>query len=463
MSSHVSTSVIMAGVVFGLLGGAQRLAAQSEVHEIAKLTASDAEFYERFGVSVSIGQNVFVSGAFWDDEGGTGSGSGYVYRFDGTNWIEEAKLTASDAETFDEFGIAVAISENVVVVGARNEGNTGGTNNDYGHGAAYVYRFDGTHWNEEAKFIASDALPGDRFGISVSVSGDVAVIGNHALFSDDLGSAHVYRFDGTDWIVETVLTASDQAANDKYAFSVSVSGDVIMVGAWNDDDGASNSGSVYVYRFDPGTSEWIEEAKLTASDHETNDYFGIAVSVSDDVVAIGALGDADSGYESGAAYVFRYNPGDPGDWNEEAKLTAVDAAEYEFFGGAVSISGDVVMVGARNEGNTGYPNNDGPGAVYAYRFDGESWVAEAKLTASEAPPGERLGRSVSITGCVAMAGAPRNDDAGTYSGAAYVFDLSEFCGEPLVGDLDGEGDIDAGDLAMLLGAWGACTHPGSTR
>ena len=137
----------------------------------------------------------------------------------------------------------------------------------------------------------------------------------------DSGSAYVFRYDGSDWVEEAKLTASDGAADDYFGGSVAISGDTAVVGAVCDDDNGRNSGSAYVFRYDG--SDWAEEAKLTASDGAAYDYFGCSVAVSGDTAVVGASDDDDNGLDSGSAYVFRY---DGSDWTEEAKLTASDGA-----------------------------------------------------------------------------------------------------------------------------------------
>ena len=423
-----STIVLMIVVATSnILPSAHSARGQCQVNELAKLTASDAGESDQFGVSVCVSGNKAVVGAFWESDAHEGSGAAYVYRREGTAWVEEAKLTASDAAAYDEFGIRVAVDGDVIVVGARNEGNTGIGPSNYGHGAAYVFRFHPGApgaWVQEAKLVASDAIVGDRFGISVSVSGDVVVIGNHALFSDQLGSAYVFRFDGGGWNEEAQLTASDAATNDGYGRSVSLSGNVAVVGSWNDDDGGRDSGSAYIYRFDG--SEWVEEQKLTASDAEAMDYFGSSVSVTGGVIVVGAWGDdeacpGDPDCRSGSAYVYRFHSGPPGHWVEEDKLTPLHGAKKDLFGDSVAVSGNVAVVGARNSGNTGGPYYDGPGLAYVYWWDATRWVQAATLAASDAASGDWFGRSVSVSGDVAVIGSRHTDDAGVKSGTAYVF------------------------------------------
>jgi hypothetical protein len=211
-----------------------------------------------------------------------------VYRFDGTDWVEEQKLLASDGASNDWFGISVAISGGVAVIGTSNGG---------GFGSAYVYRFDGTAWTEEQKLLASDGASGDRFGYSVALLGDVAVIGaeDDDDNGDKSGSAYVYRFDGIDWIEEQKLLASDGTAGDGFGHSVTLSADEAVIAAFGND-------SAYVYRFDG--ANYAEKRKLLASDGESSDWFGIWVAASEGVVVIGAMYDDDNGRDSGSAYVF---------------------------------------------------------------------------------------------------------------------------------------------------------------
>ena len=174
---------------------------------------------------------------------------------------------------------------------------------------------------EDFKLLAFDIVAGDHFGSSVSISGDIAIVGApmHDDNSHDAGSAYIYRKSGATWGQETKLLASDGALSDLFGVSVSISGDVAIVGAHLDDDNGPNSGSAYIYRYDPGLPGWIEEAKLIASDGSRDEHFGWSVSISGDIVCIGAFFDEDNGTDSGSAYIFRFNPNTTV-WTEEAKL-----------------------------------------------------------------------------------------------------------------------------------------------
>ena len=164
-----------------------------------------------------------------------------------------------------------------------------------------------------------------------------------------------------------------------------------------------------------GLAQIREVAKLTASDGEAFDQFGHAVSVSGNLAVIGARHDDDGGSDSGAAYVYRYDP-PSGDWIEQAKLTASDAAADDYFGISVSVSGDLAVIGADQD-------DDSSGSAYGYRYDSPSgkWIEEAKLTASDAARDDRLGASVSVSGDLAVIGAWGDDDAGRWTGSSNVY------------------------------------------
>jgi hypothetical protein len=237
-------------------------------------------------------------------DNGPSSGSAYVYRFDGATWNQEAKLLADDGAAGDGFGRSVALAEGVIVVGADSTDDNGSLS-----GSAYVYRFDGANWTQEQKLLAADREAGDRFGTSVAVVKDIILVG---AYSDDedvvdvginFGSAYVFEFSGGLWNEEQKLTASDGDANDFFGTSVAIDGDVIVVGADTEGENGFRSGAAYVYRRLDGLG-WTENDKLTASDGDNNDRFGQSVDVNGDVAVVGAFLDENDGSSQGSAYAF---------------------------------------------------------------------------------------------------------------------------------------------------------------
>jgi hypothetical protein len=361
-----------------------------------KLTASDGAADDYFGQSVSISGDYAIVGAYYDDDSASNSGSAYIFKRDGTSWSEQAKITASDGAADDRFGVSVSISGDYAIVGACRDDDGGSSS-----GSAYIFKHDGTSWSEQAKITASDGAADDMFG-RTDDSGS------------DSGSAYIFKRDGTSWGEQAKITASDGAAGDLFSYPVSISGDYAIVGAYLDDDSGSDSGSAYIFKRD-GTS-WGEQAKITASDVAGDDRFGISVSISGDYAIVGACYDDDSGSDSGSIYIFKR---DGTSWGEQAKITASDGAGGDLFGASVSISGDYATVSAHRDDDRGSDS----GSAYIFKRDGTSWGEQAKITASDGAAGDLFGVPASISGDYAIVGAHYDDDSGSASGSAYVYDI----------------------------------------
>jgi hypothetical protein len=377
--------------------------------QVQKLAAGDAAQGDQFGYWVSISGDTAVVGAW-----GKNSVTGAAYVFDrnqggANNWGQVQKLAASDAAEGDQFGVSVAISGDTVVVGA----NAQNTNT----GAAYVFdRNQGgaNNWGQVQKLAASDAAAFDQFGITVSISGDTVVVGANGK-TNSTGAAYVFdRNQGgtNNWGQVKELTASDAAERDQFGFWASISGDTAVVGAWGKN---SVTGAAYVFeRNQGGANNWGQVQKLAASDAAAGDGFGVSVSISGDTVAVGAYGKNSS---AGAAYVFDRNQGGTSNWGQVQELAATDAAVDDAFGIAVSNSGDTVVVGA-------YGKNSFSGAAYVFdRNQGgtNNWGQVQKLVASNAAAFDWFGVAVAISGDTVVVGASQKS---SITGTAYVFDLA---------------------------------------
>ncbi|MCH7718986.1 MAG: hypothetical protein IIB21_05900, partial [Chloroflexi bacterium] len=334
--------------------------------EVTKLKASDAEAGDFFGVSVAVSGKTAIIGADAEDAGGDFAGAAYVFqRGQGgpDNWGEVTKLTASDAQATDWFGATVAVSGDTAVVGAYLE-DAGG---DFA-GAAYVFQRDhggANAWGEVTKLTASDAQAEDEFGASVAVSGDIILVGafQEDAAGDEAGAAYVFLRDrgGADnWGEVTKLKASDAEAGDFFGVSVAVSGNTAIIGADAEDAGGSIAGAAYVLQRDRGGADnWGEVTKLTASDAQAGDFFGSGVSISGDTAIVGAFREE---LDAGAAYVFGRDQDGTDSWGEVTKLTASDAQGGDFFGIRVAISNGATIVGAFHEDAGGI----GAGAAYLF-------------------------------------------------------------------------------------------------
>ena len=403
-----------------------------------------------FGISVAMDGNTAVVGAYQDDDAtNDNSGSAHVFTRSSSAapWSWSAKLTASDAAANDEFGIAVAVDGDTIVVGAhQNDADT----NDNDEGAAYVFTWNSSNskWEQKAKLTASDAAANDEFGISVAVDGDTVVVGAHKADYIDLndssnnladsGAAYVFTKPGSGgWAdaTETAkLTASDAAANDEFGISVAVDGGTVVVGAHKADyidlnDSSNNladSGAAYVFT-KPGSGGWVnatETAKLAASDGAADDELGISVAVDGDTVVLGAHKyDVDDNGTSipnaGAAYVFTKPVNGWATSTSTANLIASDAARGDEFGISVAVDDDddTIVVGAYLDDD----NGDNSGSAYVFTRDSNGWSQKTKLTGPSRGKGGRLGYSVAVVGDTVIAGAERSNISGPDSGAVYLW------------------------------------------
>jgi hypothetical protein len=364
-----------------------------------KLLIPDLAAGDHFGTSVAISGNVAVVGAPDHDAPATGCGSAYA--FNATTGTKTQDLIALDAANGDTFGTSVGVSGNVAVIGAPK---------DAPGGSAYLYQVPTGGYLR--KLTSTDTVNGDAFGRSVDIDGGVAIVG--AFGNDDDGSlsGSAYLFNVTTGSQLYKLTADDAAGGDNFGYSVAVSGDVAIVGAYCDDGpGSLNSGSAYLFNVTTGS----QLHKLTADDAAASDYFGCSVGISGDVAIVGAYGDDDDGDYSGSAYLFNVTTG-----SQLHKLTAEDADAADYFGWSVGISGGVAVVGACND------DDAGGGSGSAYMFDVTSGAQlEEKLIASDADSGANFGFSVAVSGGRGIVGAYSDDDAGNNVGSAYLFTTPE--------------------------------------
>lgn len=342
-------------------------------------------------------------------------GCAFVLYYNGSEWQTKARLTASDGVTDDNFGYSVSMSGDVIVVGAYK---------DDGDGSAYVFE-KGSLWSdmtETAKLTASDGATNDWFGASVSISGDIIAVGAYGADSY-IGSAYVFEKPGTNWanMIETgKLMASDAGANDWFGQSICISGDLIVIGARKDDHVGETNGSAYVFeKPEGGWGTMTQTGKLTSSDAADYDMFGTSVSVSNNIIVVGANWDDDNGEKSGSAYIFEEPVTGWKDTTQVAKLTAFDGAADDYLGSSVIISNNMIVVGA-------YGDDLYTGSAYIYNKPVGGWedmTQSDKLSATDGEADDYFGISLGISGDNILVGAYLDDDKGDNSGAVYVNQL----------------------------------------
>jgi FG-GAP repeat len=307
---------------------------------------------------------------------------------------QQAYVKASNTGEFDGFGTTVAISSDTLIVGSPYEssnatGVNGNQNNELApySGAAYIYVRSGTNWTQQAYLKASENLNYNEFGSTVAIDGDTVVIG--APYANPGGSAYVFVRTGTNWTQQALLKASNRGGN--FGNALSISGDTIVVAAYREGNNATGINGV--------------QTNYTSMD-------------------------------SGAAYVFVRNGTT---WTQQAYVKASNAQASDYFGGAIGLAGDTMVVGAREEdGFAGVngPNNNlafASGAAYVFLRTGTNWTQQAYLKASNIGLSDAFGHAVAVFDDTVVVGAIEEDSNATgvngnqanndsyESGAAYVF------------------------------------------
>ncbi len=404
---------------------------------IGYVKASNTGADDWFGgaIALSADGRTLAVGASGEDSGGneaddsiTNAGAVYVYSLDGDSWSQQAYLKASNADPEDRFGTAVALSAdgNTLAVGAYTEdgdGSDAGDNSAPNAGAVYLFTRNGDSWSQQAYLKAADAANGDHFGWSVALSADGATLAVGASNKNTYaGAVYVFTRDDGLWLTP----GNNNAPNE-------------------------------------GSGPWSQQAYLEASNADTFDQFGrsLALSADGNLLAVGAFGEEskatgvwppgpwttlimnnDDAGDAGAVYLYR-RIGET--WSQEAYVKASNTDGEDRFGAAVALSadGNTLAVGAIREDSTAFvingdqDSNDAndAGAVYLYRFDGQSWGQEAYVKASNTDTGEFFGAAVALSadGNTLAVGAVRedssatgingdaSDDSAEYAGAVYLY------------------------------------------
>jgi hypothetical protein len=413
MTAKQRLSVSIAGVLIFASGSEAAWLGTGET----QLYASNPDLEDDFGHAMALAGDTLVVGAYSDDHAAAvDAGSAYVFQRSGISWNFVKRLKASDASAKSYFGTSVATDGETIVIGAHGD--------DTYAGAAYVFVRDGTTWVEQQKLVPDNSAADDWFGCSVAVEGDTVLVGAE---NDDvpgnlnIGLAYVFVRAGTDWSQQAKLMASDAEHLDGFGHAVALSGETAFVGATGSQVGAyDGAGAVYVFARS-GTA-WAEQEKLSAGDPSAGAGFGDCLASSGEALAVGATSGGTYHGGEGAAYVFvREGTG----WIQQAKLDNPEQLVNEDFGTSVAISGDTLLVGAPW---------DSPsagvlvGAAHRFSRSGPTWGLVQTLVASDGEHGDTFGGSVAIDGDEAFVGAPNDEIPGgvVNTGSVYVFALSPY-------------------------------------
>jgi len=401
----------LAPALFALTAFTSALHAQCRM---ATVQAAPSQSFSKFGSSVAISGHRLVVGAPEVSLSASSNGAAYVFEQNGAGWIQTAVLTANDAMDFDEFGISVAIDGDTILVGADAvDGPLSG-----GVGAVYAFEFNGAQWVQTQKFQASDGASGGFFGFKLALLGDTAVVGRFwdSAAAVHAGSAYVFTRSASTWTETQKLLPSPARVEDNFGYALDLSADRIVVAAperfWS---GPSDRqlGRVFVYSKNSGI--WTEQAVLGASNATAQDQFGISVSIDGDQLAVGAwqefFSTAMSG--NGKALVFDWTGNV---WQETQSIAAFDGHLEEEFGASVALQGSWLLVGAPSR--DAFPLW---GGTYVYQKGPAGWTFASLLLPDPNPSLSWAGNALAIDGNYAVAGAYIESGTNTQNGTAYIY------------------------------------------
>ena len=390
------------------------------LNEVQKLRAADATEDDDLGLSVSMFENIIVASAGGKrSASGEFTGAAYVFERDLSDgqWKQTAKLEAADGVSRARFGAPVSVFGNTIFIGAPSDSSSGRT----GAGSIYVFEKNAStnKWGQTAKLEPADAEAFDHFGVSISIAGELVVVG--ATHEDPPPSTnrdsffYIFEKNSTTGQWEQIQKIID----DFEEIRVALSGEIILVGDFD-----TFPSTAFIYEKDSLTGQWVETAQLQPS--LTGDLFGNSVSISGTTALVGDFSaDTVSGTSAGAAYIFEKNPS-TGEWLETARLEASDATAFDGFGVSVSISDNTALVGSTRKRNS---LGEEVGAIYVFKRDASTgqWVEVGKLEGSDSRELDRFGISVSVSGTMATVGAYLDDgDMTANAGSVYVFSLDGF-------------------------------------
>lgn len=377
-----------------------------------KLLATDGSVDDAFGVSVSLRRDLAICGAYYADNG---YGAAYIFNRAAGQWTQQARLAIPGGSPTDLAGRAVAIDRDFAIINSEFDDQAA-----FDAGAVYIYERSGDAWLLGDKLIALDAADDANFGHAVAIFRDTILVGapgDSPCPSDPFcgaGSAYVFVRDQSHWVQQAKLVAADAAPDADFGWSVALFGDIAVIGAPGD---AGGRGAVYVFTRSDGT--WTQQAKLVDPLAGPADALGWSVSLSGLTLAAGAPLADTGATASGLALVFARAGGN---WSIQARLTPADPGPDLRFGWSVATDGGLTLIGAPGDDDacSSNPFCDS-GAAYLYARSLATWSCRAKLRPADSALGDQFGNAVALSEGAALVGSPLDDDLGSVSGAAYLF------------------------------------------
>ncbi len=370
----------------------------------ARIITDDGVSGDHFGCSFALDGSTMFVGAYLSSDGVSRPGAVYVFNKVEGVWVQGQKIFASDKVDSDKFGTSLAFSGSTLLVGAP--GATVGATAD--QGAAYLFSKTGSLWVEDQKISGSDATAGNNVAYTVAINDSTLVLGAITATvgaNVNQGAAYVFTKTGSTWEEKQKLFDDEGHATGFLGYSVAVDNSQVIIGAPGETNEGVRTGAVYVFSRSGDT--WTASQKLAAEDGAINDYFGSALALYDTTLVIGAqYADLASVADKGAAYVFNRSGST---WSQFQKIIASDGLEEDNFGSSVSFDGSTIVIGAEN---ASVGANDGQGAVYVFKLVSSTWTENQKLVASDGAAYDRFGSPIFVKDYLVSVGIRSSSDVG---------------------------------------------------
>ncbi len=350
---------------------------------IDSLVPSDGAASDRFGFAMALTENQLAVSAINHDNPDISSGAVYLYSMTNGQLIETQKITPTDTHTVQRFGHRILFHEGQLIVSSERDNELG-----IQAGAVYVYEQVASHWVLNSKLTASDGAAGDHFGWDMVIAANQLIVSaysdtnnNHA----DAGALYVFEKSGGNWQQVDKLTASDGQAGDRFGISLASSQDRMVVGAHTADGAAIDSGAVYLFEFD-GAS-WQQTRRIEASNGQFEDRFGTDLAIDGDTIMVAAQFTDVDGDNTGSVYVFESIDGI---WSETQQILATDPLPEQRFGETLQFDGQTLAIGAV----TASAMHPADGAVFLYTQQMDTWLPSQSLLPKTAGTDGAFGKSL---------------------------------------------------------------------
>jgi hypothetical protein len=386
-----------------------------------RLSASDAETFDSFGQAVAILGDLALVGASAEDHLRifppgviTDAGAAYVFERSGLSWVQAQKIVASDGNTEDYFGYAVAMSADTLFIGAPYDDNAAGVD----AGAVYIFTFNGANWAQAQKVVPSGSAPEGRFGAALATDGTSVVVGAPG-DDDGIGAVYVLTRSGSSWVQTPKIVTSDGMHNDLFGQAVAIDSTLLIAGApFYTRNGISNSGAAYV--FSRGADGiWDQEDRLTLAVADAQDQFGAAVAISGSIargvrIAVGATGAAFGGNPlAGEVFIYTRTMFPRPNWILRQTIIPQHPDQESLFGRALGLEGDRLIIGAFK-------------AAYVVTLNGnDSYLVNRHIFPPDGSANVWYGGYVNLAGDNFIVGDPSCDAPEYHVGAAYVYGFDD--------------------------------------